>query len=430
MTGDTRILSLNEFLPDHVAELVHEAGQADIVIGIPSFNNAKTIGHVARAAQAGLAKYFPGHRAVLINSDGGSTDGTQEVFKNSSIGDPCAILISHKTQPPSLMSFAYSGISGKGSSFAAIFAAVSMLNAKACVVLDSDLRSVTPEWIELLLKPVMDGGHDFVSPLYHRHKYDGTITNSIVYPLTRALYGKRVRQPIGGDFGFSGELARFYMTKDVWNTDVARFGVDIWMTTTALANGYRVCQSFLGAKIHDPKDPSSDLGGMLIQVVGTAFSLMEEYHGAWKDVADSAATPVFGFVYSPGYEPVNVNVRGMLDKFRLGVAELADVWSLFMEPEQTGRLKAAANHDESSFNIGDDFWTQIIFQFALAYKRKVFNRDHLIRSLVPLYLGRTASWVIETRDMDPVQTEERLELLCMEYEAAKHGLVKEWERWA
>jgi hypothetical protein len=119
---------------------------------------------------------------------------------------------------------------------------------KACAVVDSDLRSITPEWIELLIKPVVEGGFDYVSPLYHRHKYDGTITNSIVYPVTRALYGKRIRQPIGGDFGFSGTLAKFYLTKDVWETDVARYGIDVWMTTTAVANNFRVCQAFLGAK--------------------------------------------------------------------------------------------------------------------------------------------------------------------------------------
>ena len=62
------------------------------------------------------------------------------------------------------------------------------------------------EWIELLAGPVLKGGYDYVAPLYARYKYDGTITNSIVYPLTRALYGQRIRQPIGGDFGFSGSL--------------------------------------------------------------------------------------------------------------------------------------------------------------------------------------------------------------------------------
>ena len=123
-----------------------------------------------------------------------------------------------------------------------------------------------------------------MAPLYHRHKFDGTITNSIIYPLTRALYGKRVRQPIGGDFGFSGRLAKFYLTKDVWETDVARYGIDIWMTTTAFAKISSTAQAFLGAKIHDPKDPGADLSAMLYQVVNAAFDLMETYKDVWKQV--------------------------------------------------------------------------------------------------------------------------------------------------
>jgi len=109
------------------------------------------------------------------------------------------------------------------------------LGAKACVVVDADLRSITPDWIDLLIRPVLYAGYDFVAPYYHRHKWDGTITNSIVYPLTRALYGLRVRQPIGGDFGLSGRLVERYLQKNDWESDVARYGIDIWMTTVAIA---------------------------------------------------------------------------------------------------------------------------------------------------------------------------------------------------
>ena len=159
-------------------------------------------------------------------------------MQNTAAVDFNAILLHHRVEPISRIAFPYEGIPGKGSAFRSIFEIAQKLDAKACVVVDSDLRSITPEWIELLVKPVLEGGFDYVAPLYHRKKLDGTITNSIVYPLTRTLYGKRVRQPIGGDFGFSGKLAQFYLTQDVWESDVARFGIDIWMTTTAIANGF------------------------------------------------------------------------------------------------------------------------------------------------------------------------------------------------
>ena len=101
------------------------------------------------------------------------------------------------------LSFPYQGIPGKGSAFRLVFQMAKQLDAKACAVVDSDLRSITPEWIDLLIRPILFAGFDFVAPYYQRHKYDGTITNSIVYPLTRMLYGLSVRQPIGGEFGVS-----------------------------------------------------------------------------------------------------------------------------------------------------------------------------------------------------------------------------------
>ncbi len=309
-----------------VYDQLEKIRNADILVGIPSYNNARTIGHVVRAVQAGLAKYFPSQKAVLVDSDGGSTDGTVEIVQNTAIENYQSILLQHRNEPVFKIAVPYHGIPGKGSAFRTIFEIADALNVKACVVVDADLRSITPEWIELLLKPVIEEDFDYVAPLYHRHKYDGTITNSIIYPLTRTLYGKRVRQPIGGDFGFSGKLARFFLTKDVWHTDVARYGIDIWMTTEALANGFKVAQSFLGAKIHDPKDPGADLSAMLYQVTGSAFGLMETYQKVWKTVKSSDPVPTFGFQYEVGLEQVTVDVGRMIRNFREGVLNLKEIW--------------------------------------------------------------------------------------------------------
>lgn len=57
---------------------------------------------------------------------------------------------------------------------------------------------------------------------------------------------------------------------------MARFGIDIRMTTEAIASGARVCQSCLGAKIYNPKDPATDLSAMLMQVMGALFALMDK----------------------------------------------------------------------------------------------------------------------------------------------------------
>ncbi len=409
-----------------ISRQLQAIGRADILVGIPSFNNARTIGHVVKAVQAGLAKYFPEHKAVLVNSDGGSRDGTMEMVNQAVVEDFHSLLVRHRVEPFHKIVMPYSGIPGKGSAFRAIFELADSLQARACAVVDSDLRSITPEWMELLLKPVLDEEFDFVAPQYHRHKYDGTITNSIIYPLTRALYGKRLRQPIGGDFGFSGRLARHYLGKDVWQTDIARYGIDIWMTSEALANGFRTAQAFLGAKIHDAKDPGADLSSMLVQVVGSAFSLMADYHDVWKGVQGSESVPQFGFQYTVGLENVNVDVGRMLAVFRDGVRELEAIWQAVLGRGDLDALAVLAAVPGSQFRFPPSLWTRIIYDYALAYRKKSLSREHLLKSLVPLYLGKTAAFILEAAEMGQEEAEAEIEKLCLEFERGKPHLVGSW----
>ena len=413
-------------MEDSLQDQLEEIKEADILVGIPSYNNARTIGHVARAVMAGLAKYFPGARAVLVNSDGGSTDGTQDEVKKVQIEDFKTILTSHPVHPVHKIVAPYHGIPGKGSAFRTIFEAANVLGAKACAVVDSDLRSITPEWMELLLRPVYEEGFDYVVPLYARHKFDGTITNNIVYPLTRTLYGHRVRQPIGGDFGFSGELAKLYLKKDVWETDVARFGIDIWMTTLAIAEGYKVCQSYLGAKIHDAKDPGSDLGPMFTQVVSSVYGLMEEYGNLWKEIKESQPVPTFGFHYEVGLEPVHVNVERMIGNFRLGVRDLVEIWRKALVPETVRGLESIGRLSNEAYSFPEDLWVRSIYDFAIAYHKGSVHPEHLLKSMIPLYLGRVAAFVKENRESSAVEVEEKIESLCRVFEEMKPYLIERW----
>jgi glycosyltransferase involved in cell wall biosynthesis len=424
---------MDSILPADLSKRLAELGEADIVVGIPSYDNARTIGNVVRAVSAGLDKYFPDLKAVIVNSDGGSKDGTREAVLSAEVDGDALLIVTHRVAPIQRISTPYQGIPGKGSAFRTIFEAARQVKAKACVVVDSDLRSITPHWIELLARPILERQFDYIAPFYLRHKYDGTITNGIIYPITRALYGKRVRQPIGGDFGFSGRLAARYLEKNVWESDVARFGVDIWMTTTALAEGFRVGQAYLGAKLHDAKDPGADLTNMFRQVVGSVFGLMESYETTWQAVLGSEPVSMFGFPFEVGVEPLVVNVERMIHGFQMGVHDLRDIYEGFLAPETLSALSAAAegmqptNGAGAVFHIADAVWVRLIYEFALAWHHRKLDREHLMQSLVPLYLGRTASFVLEVRESTAVEVEEKIEQLCLLFEAEKTFLRDHWK---
>ncbi|MBA4372148.1 MAG: glycosyl transferase family 2 [Thermodesulfovibrio sp.] len=402
------------------------SSEIDIVVGIPSYNNARTIGHVVSAVDAGLAKYFPDKKAVIVNSDGGSKDGTSEIVKNAVI-DRNALLLKHPLSMAHRITTPYHGIPGKGSAIRTIFTNAVDMGADACAIVDSDLRSITPEWIELLLKPVLSGTFDFVAPLYARHKFDGTITNSIVYPMTRALYGKKIRQPIGGEFGFSRRLMEHYLNQDVWGTDVARFGIDIWMTTEAIANGFNICQAFLGAKIHDPKDPGSDLSDMLVQVVGSLFELTERHYDVWKTINSVEEVETFGFKYYVALDHIKVDVSRMLRTFREGLKNLQEIWIEIIGSGDFNELRMQSAAADAEFRFSPELWARIVYDFALAYKKRKLPPQQLIKSLMPLYLGKTASFVMDVDDKSQTEAEAEIEKLCLQFEKTKYHLANGWK---
>ena len=372
-------LTLDEQLSGGIAKI----GSADLVVGIPSFRNAATIGYVASTAAKGLREHFPAARVAIVNADGGSKDGTPDRVVEGASGVPVAV-------------GRYIGPPGKGSAFRAIFTAVGMLGARACAVVDSDLRSITPEWIGRLLLPITSGDADYMTPLYARHKHDGTITNSVAYPLTRALYGLRVRQPIGGEFGFRADLARAYLDQPVWDTDVARFGIDIFMTTTAIARGARVAQAFLGAKVHDPKDPAADLGPMFTQVVGTLFRMAGENEAMWSKVQGSKDVPVIGDPMPVEPEAIPADPARLREKYTAAKGAHEARWREILSAPVPDKLDAKT-------------WARIVFDHLDAALRTPTESEPLARSLLPLYQLRTATFIEEVRDMTTTQSETVIE---------------------
>jgi hypothetical protein len=442
-----------------IREEIARLERADIMVGIPSFKNAATIGYVVRAAQAGLVQYFPDLRPVVVNSDAGSPDGTGRVVVETEPPDYVErILLVRPTNKLSRVSLTYpevNGSGGKGAALRTIFEMAAALEVQALVVVDSDLRSIGPEWIELLAGPILKGGYDFVAPLYARHKHDGTITNNVTYPLTRALYGLRIRQPIGGDFGVSGDLVRHYLQEGHWTPEVSKFGIDIWMTTLALGGGYAVCQARLGAKVHDPKDPGADLGPMFRQVVTTILRLAVANEARWRNVRGSHDVPAYGFERVVDPPPLEINVLRLLSEFHSAALTLGATWSQMLSEEtasavlalaaeagdvadhvratldteapgaerpSTAKMAAAA----SGFAFPDGTWAKVIYDLVVTAREDPERLEAFVTALVPVYFGRVASAVIENRDLSTDRAEESVERQAREFERLKPYLLNRW----
>lgn len=391
--------------------------KADLVVAIPSYNEAEAIGFPAQRSSEGIEKYFPEKSAVIINCDNDSPDDTMGAFLNT------------PTRVPKIYISTAPGIKGKGNNLRNLFQKVIQLEAKAVVLVAADLKSITPEWIKHLAEPLFSGFH-YVAPLYVRHKYDGTITNSIAYPMTRTLYGRRVRQPIGGDFGFSGDLARFYLQSDIWDDAIAGFGIDIWMTTLALNQGVQVCQSFMGRpKIHRAKDFATSLGPMFRQVVGTIFSMMGRFETFWQKVRHSKPTSIYGFGLSEVEMPpkVEVDTDELIHEFHRGFDAYRDIWERILIQDVFEQLLEIKGLKERGFSFPTDLWARVLYDMAVGHRDRLLDRELIMDALMPLYFGRTFSFVKRIKRMSARQAEEAIEEDCMTFEMCKPYLIKRWK---
>ena len=412
-------------LTDEFLRQLIDVGEADVLVGVPTYNNAATVGQVVQTIRAGLLKYFPRERAVIVNADGGSRDQTPELVRGASIND-----LQHSTDLTALrtlhsISAEYAGGPATGTALRTILASAELLRVSACAVVSPESTTIEPEWIERLLRPVYKGNFDFVTPLYRRHKFDGLLMRNLVYPMTRAFYGKQVREPYAAEFSFSGQLASHFLGQEIWTHEVGQTGTEIALTISAITGGFRLAQSFLGAKPHlDAR--AADLVAAMRQTVGALFWSLEPNYSIWSAKSDSQAIPTLGAAQEVTLEPLRINRKRLFSMFRSGVAELEPVLKSILSPPTLTELQRISALEEDDFLFGDELWARTVYEFAASYHKAVISRDHVVQALAPLYRGRAFTFLVENREASGEQVEQNVEDFCMTCERLKPSLLELW----
>ena len=414
------------FLTDDFLRQLINVGEVDILVGLPTHNNAKTIGPIVHTIQSGILRGFPRERAVIVNVDGGSRDGTPELVTGVSIDDlhPASNLYALRTLPS--ISTKYASSPASGVAFRTILAAAELLRAKACVVMSPESVNIEPEWLAKLLRPIYGDGFDLVTPTYRRHKFEGLLITNLLYPMTRALYGLRIREAYSPEFGFSGRLGSQFLGQNIWNDGTDGAGVELRFTLAAIAGRYRVCQSFLGEKIHIERH-AADLVPALRQTVGTLFSALEPDFPVWSAVAGSQPAPTTGADHEVLREPLRVNRKRLREMFSTGVAELESVFQSILSPSTLAELQRIAHLGEEEFYYPAELWVRTVYEFAASYRKSVISRDHIIQALAPLFRGRAFTFMVENRNASADDVENNVEGLCLEFERLKPYLLQLWK---
>ena len=337
--------------------------------------------------------------------DAGSPDGTQRVVIETEPPDYVeSILLVRPTNRLDRVTLTYpeiDGVGGKGAALRTIFEIAAALEVQALVVVDSDLRSIVPEWIELLAGPILKGGYDYVAPLYARYKYDGTITNTVTYPLTRALYGHRIRQPIGGDFGVSRRprpaLPRARRL-DRRHQQVRHRHLDDDVGADRRLRGLPDAPRGEGPRSQGSRARTSGRCSARSWARSCASPRPTRTPGSTS--AGRTTCPAYGFERIIDPPPLEVNSIRLLSEFHAGSLTLADTWRRMLDranlrtrssalAAEAGRLAEAASRRLglggedapprrttlemaealAAFHFPDDLWARVIYDLVLAVRR-------------------------------------------------------------
>jgi hypothetical protein len=280
----------------------------------------------------------------------------------------------------------------------------------------------------LLLGPILDQGLDYLCASYRRAPFEGALTTALVYPLTRALYGVRLRQPLGAELALSRRFAEHLAADADWVEDPARAGADLWVITRAVEGGFRLGQAFLGSYPPYLAEPEASPSESLAPVAGLLFRGMERSAATWQRVRGSSPVPTFGEgapLPGTGHPP---SPSRLIGAFELGCQDLVELWGAALPPATLLALRRAARQPAGSFRLEDGLWARVVYDFALGHRQRVMDRGQLLRSLTPIYLGWLAGLVVECAGQGPEEVEARVERLCLAFEAEKPYLIARW-RW-
>ncbi len=395
--------------PDTVREELSRLGPVDIVVGIPSYNEADGIAHVVRQSDLGLQEFFPGLRGVILNLDNDSRDGTREAFEGTETATPKLYI----STPP--------GIRGKGNNFLNLFHAALALDAGTVVCVDADLQSITPDWIQDLASPIVSQGVDYVTPVYARNEYDGAITNHICYPLIFGILGREVRQPIAGDFGLSAAFVRSVLEAE-WEATTHEYGIDIFLTLSAIFGGFRLAQTRLGAKIHKPSAPK--LGPMITQVITTLFSHLVRHRSDWPlNNGVVASERTYGEKRLGEPQDLPVDYKAIKETALDGYEDHRRALKEYLTDPVFERIDAVMA--SGRMRLTSTLWTRTVYD--LLYSYDVTGMDPgVIEALKPLFFARIASFIRYTLDLDHEESEVEIRLQAREFRRLRRYLLQKY----
>ncbi len=386
----------------------------DIVIGIPSHRNGRTIGEVVGAICQGITMYLSDYSVLLINADGGSSDNTTRVVSETKLPPNTTRLVT-----------TYQDGQGKGRGILAILEAAYLAQAKACAIFEAQAPGIKPEWVQALIEPVLEGS-DLTVGAYSQSTFTSSLADNLASPLFR-LFGNVVfRQPICTEFCVSDRLTRGLVAQDVWETDIARFGVGAWVSSEAMVSGAEIVQVELGFRGDAHCDPG-DLSDMrFMHLASTLFRFLSVHYEIWQQNNPLTTIPVIKGARQLKTDKSYRYIPRLLTAFSQGCEEQGDRWQQILSAGVYEHLIELRDQPTTEFAFPVDLWAQIVTEFAVVFNQGDGDPDRVAESLLPIYYARTAAYIRQLREVTAVSRDDLIEDIASVFGSKKPQLVQLW----
>lgn len=391
-------------------------GPRDLVVALPGCADRQAVSSAAATWSAVLSELPAAPRALLLHADPAAPADTDV----APVAHPGQIEIIYA---PMTGAVRVDDVATRFSDTArSVLQIGRQLDAKAVCVFGTLPPDTAPAEIGGLLQPVLDGNADLMVPRFAAGPLDGLMTRGIVYPLVRALFGKRLHDPMAVNFASSARLAARF----AGSPPRGRAHPTIWMANDAVCAGMNVGQAF--TRRPEPGTEPGDLGTVFRIVLGSLFLDVEQHAAYWQRVHGSRDVPTTGAVPAASATPLPppVDAARMVESFQQAIRSLVDVWSVLLPPASILDLAKLVRVPADEFRLPDDLWARVVYDVALGHKLRLINRDHLLGSFVSLYMAWVASWILQAGTGRDVNA--RQERLCVAFEQQKPYLLSRW-RW-
>lgn len=407
-------------LSDALLKQLMAVGQVDILVGLPTLDNAATVVDVVRAVHASFTRDFVRPRTVMINSDAGSIDGTPELIRNVTFAEGDVVQTSHALRTMHRVVTPYHGLPGKRSALRTLFAAAALTQARTLVVIDPAGPATTADRVTELITPIHEARTEFLAPRYRRHPRDGALITQLVRPLVRAVYGIGLDEPLGAEFACSGRFASHCLDQSIWNDEGVPFAIDLWLRTEAIAHHFPIGQIWRPASTGGA---ATTLREAVRQIYQSLLVCLHSHEKFWRTATDAGSLITWGQDGEKVTVAADWDYESLRRQAQHDIGEIRPLLEEILRPALLARL---LDDIAGSTRLDDELWVHVVYALLEAASRGTAATEHLANMMVPLYAWRASGFMAQTAGEPAEIVQHRLNELCTMFQRFRPELVNGW----